>query len=283
MRFALPSLPRRSAPPSEPDPPAEAALARPAPPLQAGQPDVPGRRPWIRDRLGRYRALAGLLAAGAAAVSLCFGLGWGMDADPVQVGHGTRAVDGDRKAAADQTGADAVPNAGATAGADADAAANARATADAAANARTAADRARTAADKAAARRAADRADAQRAAAEIAAADRAAAKRAADDKAAAAKVLAAKDADAKAAAARAARAKTDGQEQIVTMPALAGLKLNVARDVAAKAGLTGITVCHTPDGDTPLWWSNWRVVAQDVPAGTRVGTDRFICLSAVPR
>ena len=267
MRFTLPSLPRRSAPPSEPAPP---ALARPAPPpLRAGEPDVLGRRPWIRDRLGRYRAPAGLLAAGAAAVSLCFGLGWGMDADPVQVGHGTRAVDGERKAAADQNGADAVTNAGANADSAANAAANARATADAA--------------DKAAAKRTADRADAQRAAAEIAAANRAAAERAADDKEAAAKVLAAKAADAKAAAARAARAKAAGQEQIVTMPALAGLKLNVARDVAAEAGLTGITVCHTPDGDTPLWWSNWRVVAQDVPAGTRVGTGRFICLSAVPR
>ena len=36
----------------------------------------------------------------------------------------------------------------------------------------------------------------------------------------------------------------------------------------------------TPDGDTPLWWSNWRVTDQDVAAGTRISGGTPICVSA---
>jgi hypothetical protein len=67
------------------------------------------------------------------------------------------------------------------------------------------------------------------------------------------------------------------------MPELVGQKLNVAMDLATDAGLAGVTVCRTPDGDSPLWWSNWRVTAQDVPAGARIGAGQEVCLAAVKR
>jgi len=114
--------------------------------------------------------------------------------------------------------------------------------------------------------------------------DKAAAARAAADRARAQKVAAANLADAKAAAERAAEAKATLMEatrkRVVAMPALVGLKLNIAMDVAADAGLTAVTVCRTPDGDTPLWWSNWRVTGQDVAAGTRISDGTPICVSA---
>jgi hypothetical protein len=114
--------------------------------------------------------------------------------------------------------------------------------------------------------------------------DKAAAERAAADKATAQKVAAANLADAEAAAERAAKAKAARVEatrkRVVAMPALVGLKLNIAMDLAADAGLTAVTVCRTPDGDTPLWWSNWRVTGQDVAAGTRISGGTPICVSA---
>ena len=64
------------------------------------------------------------------------------------------------------------------------------------------------------------------------------------------------------------------------MPALVGLKLSTAMDVAAEAGLTAVTVCRTPGGDTPLWWPNWRITGQDVPPGHRTTADKQICVSA---
>jgi hypothetical protein len=67
------------------------------------------------------------------------------------------------------------------------------------------------------------------------------------------------------------------------MPELVGRKLNVAMDLATDAGLAGVTVCRTPDGDSPLWWSNWRVTAQDVPAGARIDAGQEVCLAAVKR
>jgi hypothetical protein len=115
-------------------------------------------------------------------------------------------------------------------------------------------------------------------------ADRAAEERAAADRATARKVAAAKAADAEAAAERAARARAAqvaaARRQVVAMPALVGLKLDVAMDVATDAGLTAVTVCRTPDGDTPLWWSNWLVTGQDVPAGSRIRVDRQVCVAA---
>jgi hypothetical protein len=109
-------------------------------------------------------------------------------------------------------------------------------------------------------------------------------KRAAEDKAVAQKVAAANAADAKAAAERAAEAEAARAEaarkQVVAMPVLVGLKLDEAMDVAAAAGLTAVTVCRTPDGDTPLWWPNWRITGQDVSPGTRTSADRQICVSA---
>jgi hypothetical protein len=136
------------------------------------------------------------------------------------------------------------------------------------------------AADKAAAPKAA----ADRAAARMAATDRATADRAAADRAAAQRLAAAQAADDRAAEERAAKADAAIAEQarkrIVAMPALVGRKLDAAMDLAADAGLTAVTVCRTPDGDTPIWWSHWRVTGQAVPPGTRVGHDQQICLSA---
>jgi hypothetical protein len=110
--------------------------------------------------------------------------------------------------------------------------------------------------------------------------DEAAAQREAADKAAARKVAAANAADARAAARRAAEAKAALRKQVVAVPRLVGHKLDEAMDLADDAGLTAVTVCRTPEGDTPLWWSNWRVTGQDVPAGTRVSADRPVCLTA---
>ena len=114
--------------------------------------------------------------------------------------------------------------------------------------------------------------------------DKAAAERAASDRATAQKVAAANAADAEAAAKRAAEAEAAQAEaarkQVVAMPALVGLKLNIGMDVAAEAGLTAVTVCRTPDGDTPLWWPNWRITGQDVPAGTRISAGKQVCVSA---
>ena len=110
------------------------------------------------------------------------------------------------------------------------------------------------------------------------AADQAAARRAAEDEAAAQKLAAAQAADDRAAAERAARAT--GTTRPVAMPNLVGRKLNEAISTAADAGLTGVTVCRTQDGSTPLWWSNWRVTAQTVPTGTRIRPDHAVCLTA---
>ena len=110
------------------------------------------------------------------------------------------------------------------------------------------------------------------------AADQAAARRAAEDRAAAQKLAAAQAADDRAAAERAARAT--GTTRPIAMPNLVGRKLNEAVSTAADAGLTGVTVCRTQDGDTPLWWSNWRVTAQTVPTGTRIRPDHAVCLTA---
>ena len=110
------------------------------------------------------------------------------------------------------------------------------------------------------------------------AADQAAARRAAEDRAAAQKLAAAQAADDRAAAERAARAA--GTTQPIAMPDLVGRKLNEAVSAAADAGLTGVTLCRTANGDTPLWWSNWRVTAQTVPTGTRIRPDREVCLTA---
>ncbi|MFI7546028.1 PASTA domain-containing protein [Actinoplanes sp. NPDC049599] len=115
-------------------------------------------------------------------------------------------------------------------------------------------------------------------------ADKADANRAAEDRATARKVAAAKDADARAAADRAAAARAAqvaaARKRVVAVPVLVGLKLDVAMDLAADAGLTAVDVCRTPDGDTPLWWSNWRITGQDVPPGTRVDADERVCVSA---
>jgi hypothetical protein len=136
-------------------------------------------------------------------------------------------------------------------------------------------------------RRAAGDATADRAAAVKAAAERAARRRAAEDRARAQQMAAAQAADARAAAERAARAEAEHRarmrRQVVAMPALVGLRLDRATDVASKAGLTDVTVCRTPDGDTPLWWSHWYITGQDVPAGARIEVGRQICLSARKR
>jgi hypothetical protein len=117
------------------------------------------------------------------------------------------------------------------------------------------------------------------AAAEKAAADKAAAEKAAADKAAAEKAAADKAATAKAAAEKAAAQRA--ADRMVRMPDLVGLKLNIALDVATNVGLTGVTVCRTPGGDIPLWWSNWRVLDQDVTAGKRIRASRTVCLAAM--
>jgi hypothetical protein len=88
-------------------------------------------------------------------------------------------------------------------------------------------------------------------------------------------MAAARAADTRAAERRAAEAR-----QLVAMPALIGLKLDIAMDVAEDAGLTAVTVCRTPGDDIPLWWSNWRITGQDVPPGERVAAGRQICVSA---
>jgi hypothetical protein len=128
---------------------------------------------------------------------------------------------------------------------------------------------------------------ADRAAAVKAAAERAARRRAAADEARARQVAAAQAADTRAAAERAARAEAEqlarARPQAVVMPALVGLRLDRAMDVAANAGLTDVTVCRTPHGDTPLWWSNWHITGQGVPAGRRIDVDRQVCLSAMKR
>jgi hypothetical protein len=104
------------------------------------------------------------------------------------------------------------------------------------------------------------------------------------DRAMARKMAAAKAADARAAEERAAKSKAAqlaaARKQVVAMPALVGLKLDAGMDRAADAGLTAVAVCRTPDGDTPLWWSNWRITGQDVPAGTRINAGAQVCLSA---
>jgi len=96
----------------------------------------------------------------------------------------------------------------------------------------------------------------ERSAAVQAAAERAAGRRAAEDRARARQLAAAQAADARAAAERAARSRTEHQararRRVVAMPALLGLRLDRAMDVAAEAGLTGVTVCRTPGG--------WKVV-----------------------
>jgi hypothetical protein len=107
-----------------------------------------------------------------------------------------------------------------------------------------------------------------------------AAQREAADEATARKVAAANAADAQAAARRAAEAKAALRKPVVAVPRLVGHRLDDAMDLAGDAGLTAVTVCRTPAGDTPLWWPNWRVTGQDVPAGTRVVADRPVCLAA---
>ncbi|MEU8230101.1 PASTA domain-containing protein [Actinoplanes sp. NPDC048967] len=118
--------------------------------------------------------------------------------------------------------------------------------------------------------------------AEKAADDRATARQAADDKAAAAKVLAAKVADARAAAARRAADRARAREE-VAMPALVGLGVAGALDVAARAGLTDVSVCRPPAGEAPARRSEWRVTGQDVAAGTRISADRRVCLTVTGR
>lgn len=113
-----------------------------------------------------------------------------------------------------------------------------------------------------------------KATADDAATDRAAAEKAASAKAVAETARAKKAAAEKAAAQRAAN-------RMVRMPNLVGLKLTIALDVASNAGLTGVTVCRTPDGDIPLWWSNWRVLGQDITAGERIRASRTVCLDAM--
>ncbi|GAA3956948.1 PASTA domain-containing protein [Actinoplanes auranticolor] len=214
MRLTLPSLPR----PRQPSPPSE-------PPELPGELRQPARRLMLSRR---HKASAGLVAAGAAVVLACFGVGWGTNADQRSLGRGSGALGISGTAADKATG------------------------------------------DRAAAARARE--------------DEAAAQRAAEDRAAAAKVLAAKAADARAAAARAAEAKAAEQQradrEIVAMPALVGLGPAGALDAAERAGLTGVTVCGTPEHDIASRSSDWRVTAQDVAAGTRISADRRICLSA---
>ncbi|MEU8608424.1 hypothetical protein AB0C29_10530, partial [Actinoplanes sp. NPDC048791] len=69
----------------------------------------------------------------------------------------------------------------------------------------------------------------------------------------------------------------------IAMPALVGLGLAGALDVAARAGLTDVSVCHTPTGETPIRRSEWRVTGQDVAAGTRIDSGRRVCLTATGR
>jgi hypothetical protein len=259
MRFTLPSL--------------RPVMPRPRLPLPPAEPiDVPGELPQTPSRLawrsarwarpsaptggsGRHRALTGIVGAGAAVVLLCFGVGWGTNVDQVRLGRGSGSVSAG----------------GTAAGQAAEDGAVARRTAEAKAAARRAAE-AEAADERAAARRAVEAEAAE---------ERAAAQRAADDKALAAKVLAAKAADARAAAARAAEARAadraHAREEIV-MPDLVGLGLASALDVAARAGLTDVTVCHPDELPTPR--PEWRVTGQGVAAGTRIGASRRVCLAA---
>jgi hypothetical protein len=270
MRFTLPSPPPTLTP-GPPRPRRPAPHAEPEEPPQAA-----GLRSWIGvltawnlGRLRRYRAVIGTAVGSVIAVLLCFGIGWAKDddrhAEQARTGRGSAAIGVGKKTADKATTG---PSTAAQARKDKVAAQRAAPTGAAADNAIVG-----------------DKAAAERAAAAKTAADAAAARRAADDKAAADKLTAAKAADAKAAAERAARAKAAaaGQARTVTMPALVGRKLHDAMTLAAKTGLTAVTVCHTPDGDTPIWWPNWQIVAQDVPAGTRVSAGRAICVDAAKR
>ncbi|MGW4942168.1 PASTA domain-containing protein [Actinoplanes sp. NPDC004185] len=264
MRFTLPSL--------------RPVMPRPRLPLPPAEPiDVPGELPESASRLSwrsarrarpsaptargagwtsRHRTLTGIVGAGAAVVLLCFGVGWGTNVDQVRLGRGSGSVSAGGTAAG-QAAEDLVA---------------ARRTAEAKAAARRVAE----------AKVAEEQAEARRSAEAKAAEERAAAQRAADDKALAAKLLAAKAADARAAEARAAEARAadraHAREEIV-MPGLVGLGLASALDVAARAGLTDVTVCHAPE-EPPTPRSEWRVTGQDVAAGVRIGASRRVCLAA---
>ncbi|MEU4427557.1 PASTA domain-containing protein [Actinoplanes sp. NPDC024001] len=142
----------------------------------------------------------------------------------------------------------------------------------------------KAAADKAAAEKAAaDKAAAEKAAADKAAAEKAAADKAAADQAAAKKAAAEKAAKEKAAEEKAAEEKAAkaAANRRVAMPDLVGLKLNIAASAWQNRGLTNVTVCRTPGGDVPLWFSNWRVIGQSVPAGKKIKVGTEVCLDAM--
>jgi len=69
----------------------------------------------------------------------------------------------------------------------------------------------------------------------------------------------------------------------VQVPPVVGLSLDTALDVAFNNNLTGMTVCETVGGDLPLWWPNWKVLTQSVPAGTWVMSNAEICLGAIKK
>jgi hypothetical protein len=233
-----------------PDPPG------PADPGAAAPDDQPVRAGWREiGRPSRRKVLTLLLTAGAMVVLLCFASGWFAEAKP-----GRETATGQAGPAPDEPGK-------ATPAQPAEVAAN-RARPGKADAAQAGAGQAGTAeagsGEGDAAQVGAGKADAARAAA---------------DRARAEKLAAAQAADARAAGERADRAAA--QDRVIAMPALVGRKLNVAMDLATDAGLAGVTVCRTPDGDSPLWWSNWRVTAQDVPAGARIDAGQEVCLAAV--